>query len=75
MIWDFNNFYSSEIDKTKISIKEKDQSYLNLSNEKNENILLLAVENQNNDFLYINNAKGKETISPVKLNVCKIYTY
>lgn len=68
-------FYS-EIDKTKIPINEKDRSYLNLSNEKNENILLLAVENQNNDFLYTNIAKDKEKSSPKKLNVCTIlYTY
>ncbi|XP_060847212.1 DNA excision repair protein ERCC-5 isoform X2 [Rhopalosiphum padi] len=57
-----------EIDKIKIPTKEKDQSYMNLSNEKNENILLLAVENQNNDFLYANSAKDKEKSSPVKLN-------
>jgi len=64
----------SEIDKTKIPINEKDQSYLNLSNEKNENILLLAVENQNNDFLFAN-IKDKEKSSPKKLNVSTIYTY
>ncbi|XP_060858120.1 DNA excision repair protein ERCC-5 isoform X1 [Metopolophium dirhodum] len=57
-----------EIDKTKIPINEKDRTYLNLSNEKNENILLLAVENQNNDFLYTNIAKDKEKSSPKKLN-------
>ncbi|XP_026821295.1 DNA repair protein complementing XP-G cells isoform X2 [Rhopalosiphum maidis] len=57
-----------EIDKIKIPTKEKDQSYMNLSNEKNENILLLAVENQNNDFLYANSAKDKDKSSPVKLN-------
>ncbi|KAE9525179.1 hypothetical protein AGLY_014423 [Aphis glycines] len=54
-----------EIDKKRVPIKEKDQSYTNLSNE---NILLLAVENQNNDFLYANIAKDKEKSSPVKLN-------
>lgn len=54
-----------EIDKKKVPIKEKDQSYTNLANE---NILLLAVENQNNDFLYANIAKDKEKSSPVKLN-------
>jgi len=64
--------FFSEIDKTKIPIYEKDRSFLNLSNEKNENILLLAVENQNNDFLYAND---KEKSSPKKLNVCIIYTY
>uniref|UniRef100_A0A2H8TPS1 DNA repair protein complementing XP-G cells n=1 Tax=Melanaphis sacchari TaxID=742174 RepID=A0A2H8TPS1_9HEMI len=57
-----------EIDKIKKPIKENDESYTNLSNEKNENILLLAVENQNNDFLYANSAKDKEKSSPVKLN-------
>ncbi|XP_016661395.1 DNA repair protein complementing XP-G cells homolog isoform X2 [Acyrthosiphon pisum] len=57
-----------EIDKTKIPINEKDRSFLNLSNEKNENILLLAVENQNNDFFYTNIAKDKEKSSPKKLN-------
>ncbi|KAL4103452.1 hypothetical protein QTP88_018829 [Uroleucon formosanum] len=57
-----------DIDKTKQPIKEKDQSHLNLSNEKNENILLLAVENQNNDFLYTNITKDKEKSSPKKLN-------
>lgn len=68
-------FYS-KIDKTKIPINEKDRSYLNLANEKNENILLLAVENQNNDFLYTKIAKDKEKSSPKKLNVCTIlYTY
>lgn len=68
-------FYS-KIDKTKIPINEKDRSYLNLANEKNENILLLAVENQNNDFLYTNIAKDKEKSFPKKLNVCTIlYTY
>ncbi|XP_022161036.1 DNA repair protein complementing XP-G cells homolog isoform X2 [Myzus persicae] len=57
-----------EIEKTKIPIKEKDRTYLNLSKEKNENILLLAVENQNHDCLYANIAKDKETSSPKKLN-------
>jgi len=66
-------FYS-EIDKTKIPMNDKDQSHINLSNEKNENILLLAVENQNNDFLYTN-IKDKEKSSPKKLNVSTIYTY
>lgn len=61
-------FYS-EIGKKKVPIKEKDQLYTNLANE---NILLLAVENQNNDFLYANIAKDKEKSSPVKLNVYKI---
>lgn len=59
----------SEIDKTKSPLKEKEQSYMNLSNVKTENILLLAVENQDNDFLYTNNAKDKEKRSPAKLNV------
>lgn len=69
MIWNFNNLFYSVIDKIKVPIQEKDQSYTNLSNE---NILLLAVENQNNDFLYGNIAKDKEKSSPVKLNVYKI---
>lgn len=67
--------FFSEIDKTKIPIHEKDRSFLNFSNEKNENILLLAVENQNNDFLYSNITNDKEKSSPKKLNVCIIYTY
>jgi len=69
---ELKNLFFSEIEKTKIPIKERDRSYLNLSNEKNENILLLAVENQNNDFLYTNIAKDKEKSSPKKLNVCTI---
>lgn len=68
----FKNVFYSEIEKTKIPIKEKDRTYLNLSKEKNENILLLAVENQNHDCLYANIAKDKETSSPKKLNVCII---
>jgi len=57
----------SKIDSTKTPTKENDETSLNLSNER-ENILLLAVENQTNDFLYTNIAKD-EKYTPTKLNV------
>lgn len=44
---------------------------MNLSNTKTENLLLLAVENQVNDFMYTDSAKDKEKFSPKKLNVFK----
>lgn len=60
--------FNSEIEKT-----EKDQVYPYASKEKSENILLLAVANQESDFLYTNNTKDNQTSSPAKLNVHKIY--
>lgn len=69
----YYNFFYSEIDIAKSPIKEKEHAYLNLSNDKPENYLLLAVENQDNDFLYTNSAKDKEKASPAKLNVFKIF--
>lgn len=52
----------------KILTKEK-EVYSITSKEKSENLLLLAVKNQENDFLYTNSAKSKEKASPAKLNV------
>lgn len=46
---------------------------MNSSDEDVENVLLLAVENQNNDIMYASNANDKEKASPAKLNVFKIY--
>jgi hypothetical protein len=48
---------------------------MNLSNVKTENILLLAVENHDNDFLYTNSANDKKKGSPAKLNVFIINEY
>lgn len=53
-------------------IREKKGKYMNSSDEDFENVLLLAVENQNNDLLYTNKAKDKEK-PPAKLHVFKIY--
>ncbi|VVC44029.1 Hypothetical protein CINCED_3A003134 [Cinara cedri] len=51
-----------------IKTPEKKQSNFNLSKEKTENIVLLAVKNQEKDFLYTNSAKDKDKNSPAKLN-------
>jgi len=52
--------------------KNKEQAYLNKNNKSNENILLLAVENQDDDFPFTNSAVDKKKSSPAKLNVFKI---
>lgn len=61
----------SELEKTKQSAKEKEQAYLTSCDKTTKHILLLAVENQDNDFLCTNNTKEKEKSSPAKLNVKK----
>lgn len=63
-------FYS-ELDKALTPTKEKEPAYGNSRSKTTENILLLAVENQDNDFLYTNSATEKEKSSPAKLNVLK----
>lgn len=54
---------------SEIKPPEKERPVFNSYKEKTENILLLAVKNQENDFLYTNSAKDKEKSSPAKLNV------
>lgn len=71
LIINHNLFYSNHDIKT--PVKENEQKYMDSSDEHIENILLVAVENQNNDFLYTNNAKDKEKTSPAKLNVFEIF--
>lgn len=58
---------------SKIEKNEKSRAYLNSAKEKTENILLLAVENQESDFLFTNSVKDKEKSSPAKLNVLTLF--
>lgn len=68
----YSIFLLSHSEEDKTFTKEK-EVYPITSKEKSESVLLLAVKNQENDFLHTDSTKCKEKASPAKLNVLNIF--